>query len=286
MPSPESATIYPQKNTVGLIALITAVLGAIFACIPGALIVGWVLLPVAFILAIVALCLRGRKKTTGIVALIVSVVGTIIGFIVFFGVVATAIDDSFSSDITATVPEDQEDQANQSDQQDPAVVEADTASDDAAAAEDSAAADDAEQGTRANPYPLGTDVSDGEWTITINSVDLDATEAVLAENPFNDEPAADHVYLLANVTAEYTGSDADGAMPWLSLSYVSPGGNSFDASDALAVAPEAFDSTTTLFEGASETGNIALQVPADSVGDGVLTFTPGLFGSPVYVAVQ
>ncbi|MGO1184048.1 MAG: DUF308 domain-containing protein [Micrococcaceae bacterium] len=276
MPTPDSATVYPQKNTVGLIALITAVLGTIFACIPGALIVGWVLLPIAFILAIVALCLKGRKKTTGIVALIVSVVGTVIGFVVFFAVVATAIDDSFSNDVTATVPEDQQDQAE---------TDVDTVTDDATATE-AVAADDAEQGTRANPYPLGTDVSDGEWTITINSVDLNATEAVLAENPFNDEPAADHVYLLANVTAEYTGTDADGSTPWLSLSYVSPAGNTFDATDALAVAPEAFDSATTLFEGASETGNIALQVPADSVGEGVLSFTPGFFGNPVYVAVQ
>lgn len=38
--------------------------------------------------------------------------------------------------------------------------------------------------------------------------------------------------------------------------------------------------------GASETGNIALQVPTDSVGEGVLSFIPGFFGSPVYVAVQ
>lgn len=280
MPTPDSATVYPQKNTVGLIALITAVLGTIFACIPGALIVGCVLLPIAFILAIVALCLKGRKKTTGLVALIVSVVGTIIGFVVFFAVVATAIDDSFSNDVTATVPEDQQEQAE---------TDGDTVANDATATEaetEAAAADDAEQGTRANPYPLGTEVSDGEWTITINSVDLNATDAVVAENMFNEEPESGHVYLLANVTAAYTGTDADGSTPWLSLSYVSPAGNTFDATDAMALAPDAFDSTTTLFEGASETGNIALQVPADSVGEGVLSFTPGFFGSPVYVAVQ
>lgn len=267
MPSPENTTDYPQKNSVGLIALVTAVVGAIFACIPGALVVGWVLLPIAFVLAIVALCLKGRKKTTGVIGLIVSVVGTIIGVIVFFAVVATAIDESFSSDVTATVPQNQE-----------------SAPADGERSE--TVAEDAEEGTRANPYPLGTAVSDGDWTITINSVELDATEAVLAENPFNDEPAADHLYILANLTAEYTGSDTDGAMPWINLKYVSPGGNTFDATDALAVAPDGFDSTTTLFEGASETGNIALQVPTDSVGDGVLTFTPGMFGSPVYVAVQ
>lgn len=279
MTSSGPTTEYPVKNTVGLIALITAIVGAVFACIPGALIVGWVLLPIAFILAIVALCLKGRKKTTGVIALIVSVVGTIIGFIVFFAVLATAIDESFSPDVTATVPEDRKSSLADGEQ-------SETVADDAAATADTIEPDDAEQGTRANPYPLGTAVSDGDWTITINSVELDATDAVLAENPFNDEPAADHVYILANVTAEYIGSNADGDMPWIGLKYISAGGRTFDATDALAVAPEGFDSTTTLFEGASETGNIALQVSADSVGDGVLTFTPGMFGSPVYVAVQ
>lgn len=52
-----------QKNTLGLVALIVAVVGFIFACIPGALIIGWVLLPIAFILAIVALVLKGKSKT-------------------------------------------------------------------------------------------------------------------------------------------------------------------------------------------------------------------------------
>ncbi|WP_258934510.1 hypothetical protein [Nesterenkonia pannonica] len=37
-------------------------MGAVFACIPGALIVGWVLLPIAFILGLVSLFLRGRRR--------------------------------------------------------------------------------------------------------------------------------------------------------------------------------------------------------------------------------
>ncbi|MFF1875766.1 DUF2510 domain-containing protein [Kitasatospora herbaricolor] len=40
----------PQRNVLGIVALAVAVLGFIFAAIPGALIVGWVLLPIAFIL--------------------------------------------------------------------------------------------------------------------------------------------------------------------------------------------------------------------------------------------
>lgn len=84
------------KNTLGIVALVIAIVGAIFACVPGALIVGWVLLPVAFILSIVALVQKDKKKGAGIAALIISVVGTIIGFLVFTAMAVTAVDEAFS----------------------------------------------------------------------------------------------------------------------------------------------------------------------------------------------
>src|SRR5690625_1251453 len=77
----------PQKNGIGLAALIVAIVGFLFACIPGALIIGWVLLPVAFILSIVGLTRSGRKKGTSIAAMVISVIGTIVGFVVFATVV-------------------------------------------------------------------------------------------------------------------------------------------------------------------------------------------------------
>ncbi|UWF77602.1 MULTISPECIES: hypothetical protein [Microbacterium] len=81
--------------------MILAIIGLVFACIPGALVVGWVLLPIAFVLSIVSLFLKGSRKWMGVVGLIVSVVGTVIGFIVFFAVVTTSFDDAFGSPETA-----------------------------------------------------------------------------------------------------------------------------------------------------------------------------------------
>ncbi len=83
-----------KPHLLGVIALAVAVIGFIFACIPGALIVGWVLLPIAFVLSLVALFLKG-KKWPAITALAVSIVGTIVGFVVFFTVVAMSFDDAF-----------------------------------------------------------------------------------------------------------------------------------------------------------------------------------------------
>lgn len=114
---PVQPGVAPAKapNTLGLVALIVAAVGAIFACIPGALIIGWILLPIAFILSIVALVQRGKKKGFALTGLILSIVGTIIGVIVFTASAIGAVSDALDSqNITVTeegessAPEDED----------------------------------------------------------------------------------------------------------------------------------------------------------------------------------
>lgn len=83
-----------STNALGIVALAVSAVGFIFACVPGALIIGWVLLPVGFILGIVALFLTGKAKWPGLTAIIVSVLGTIVGVVVFFGLAAGAVSDA------------------------------------------------------------------------------------------------------------------------------------------------------------------------------------------------
>lgn len=254
-----------QRNVAGLIALIVSAVGFIFACIPGALIVGWVLLPIGFILGIVSLFLKGKVKWQGITAIIVSIVGTIIGVIVFTVVVATAFTDAFgSSDVevgeTTTVTE-----------------EADTATDEEAAAP--------EAGTRENPLPLGTEFSSDEWTVVVNSVTLGATDQIVNENMFNEAPDAGTEYLLINYTVTYTGTNAEGEMPtWVGMEYVTAAGVTVDPLDKMLVAPDAMDTMSPLYEGASATGNNAIQVPTPA--DGVLAISPGMMADKIFVAIQ
>ncbi len=80
-PSPGPAPEPSGPNVLGIVALVIAVVGFLFACIPFVQVVGWILLPVALVLAIVALFLEGRKWPA-IAALIVSVVGAIVGAVV------------------------------------------------------------------------------------------------------------------------------------------------------------------------------------------------------------
>ncbi|MCU1633375.1 MAG: hypothetical protein JWM61_2027 [Micrococcaceae bacterium] len=255
-----------QSNVVGLIALIAAVLGFIFACIPGALIVGWILLPIAFILGLVSLFLRDKSKWMGITALILSIVGTIVGVAVFFAVVATTVDEAIGSGDTTVVEPSQD-----------APVE------DGAAEEEPAT----DAGTRENPYPIGSVIESDDWRIVVNSVTLAATDAVIAVNQFNEPPAEGSEYILVNYSATYLGDDPNGQMPaFVSLDYVTSDGTTVNGFDSIAVAPEPIDTTSTLYTDGTATGNKTFAVPTATAGQGVLAVTPGMFGDKVFVAVQ
>lgn len=98
-PAPEKK----PRNILGIVALAVSIVGFIFACIPGSLIVGWILLPIGLILGITALFQKDKPKWQGLTAIIVSIVGTIVGVIVFLAVAAMAFDNSFGDAITEEV---------------------------------------------------------------------------------------------------------------------------------------------------------------------------------------
>ncbi|KUF07286.1 DUF4352 domain-containing protein [Leucobacter sp. G161] len=144
----------------------------------------------------------------------------------------------------------------------------------------------AEEGTRDAPYPIGSVITDGDWTLVVNSVTLDATEALTSENMFNDAPAEGSQYLMANVTVTYNGDNADGEMPVPGIAYVTSEGNTINSYDKMIIPPEQFDSLGVLYAGASTTGNYAFEVPTATAGEGVLAVTAHMLGDKVFVAVQ
>lgn len=266
-----AATLPPTQakkplNVLGLVALIAAVLGFIFACIPGALIIGWILLPIAFVLAIISLFLKDKPKWMGLTALIVSVVGTIVGAVVFVSVVATSFDDAFGNGDTTVVESP-----------------GDASVDDEAAEEGAVA----ESGTRENPYPIGSVIESDDWSVVINSVTLAATDAVMAANEFNAAPAAGSEYILVNYSTTYTGDDPDGRTPiFVSIEYVTADGATVSALDSVVLPPDPIDSTSTLYTDGTATGNAAMEVPTATAGQGVLAVQPGVVADKVFVAVQ
>lgn len=256
MPGGQHGAPAEEKNTLSLIALIVAIVGFVFACIPGALIVGWILLPIGFILALVSLFQKG-KEGRGIAALIISIVGTIVGFVVFFAVVTDAVDDAFNEETNVSTPDG-----------------------------DTGSSDDSTQGTREAPFPVGSTLESEGWTLTVNGVNLDANAAVASANEFNEPAPEGQTYILVNVTLTYTGDDAAGETPTQVIEYVTAEGNTINSYDAFAVVPEQLDSLTTLYPGASVSGNVGLLVPVDSVAQGTLAIAVTFLSDRVFVAVQ
>ena len=261
------APVKKGRNTVGIVALVMAVIGFIFACLPGALIVGWILLPISFIVGLVGLFRRGEAVWPAVTAVIVSVVGTIIGVFVFLMVVGSAVDEAISS---------------------ASAVSASPAPDGALAnSGGSAAADSAQGKTRENPYPLRTEISSKDWKVVINSVTFDANAAVAAANQFNDPPADGKEYVLINYTATYIGNDPAGDTPaFVTIDFVTADGVTIDGADSIAVAPDAIDPLTTLYNGARVSGNVVRAVPSANAQNGVLAVSPGLVADKVFVAVK
>ncbi|MEW1985575.1 DUF4190 domain-containing protein [Pseudarthrobacter oxydans] len=263
---PQPTKTKKQRNVLGLIALITAIAGFIFACIPGALIVGWVLLPIAFILAIVSLFIKDKPKGMGIAALILSIVGTIVGFVVFFAVVGSSFDNAFGSGDTKVAAPTGEAGSN------------------AGTAENKT---ETEAGTRENPSPIGSVIESDDWRVVVNSVTLAASDAVTGANEFNDPPAEGSEYILVNYSATYLGDDSNGQMPALvSVEYVTADGTTINSFDKFVMVPEAMDTTSTLYKDGTATGNVTFEVPSTTASQGVLAVRPGMFGDKVFVAVQ
>lgn len=265
---PEASPAPKKRNVVAIAALIVAVLAFLFSVIEGAYVLGWILIPVALVLSIVALTRKFEPKKMAIAALIVSLVAGVAAPIAFLASAARAINDSFGgTDVTAAPP-------GQSAPAQPG----DTAT--TSAPEPTNAG--GKQGTRTNPYPLGTAISSKDWTVTVNSFEADATKKVLAENQFNKEPADGNTYAMANVTVTYIG-ETSGTPFEVNVSYVTASGNTVNTYDATVLGPNELPSNE-LYNGASATGNIFLQIPKDDAG--ALRVRPGFIADEVFVAIK
>lgn len=223
-------------------------------------------------LAIVAFFLKG-KKWPAVTALVLSILGTVVGFVVFLTVVSDSVDEAFGdSDVSVSTPSAEEDTGT-----DP---EGQGAEDDTGSSDEDAAGD---PGSRENPVPLGSVVSGDEYDVTINGVDLDATDAVMAANEFNEAPPEGYTYIVVDAAITYTRAESGNAA-LVSIDYVTSTGEVLTSGDTLAVPPEPVLGLDELYEGGTATGNTAIAIPAGDAG--LLRVRPGLLSDEVFVATQ
>lgn len=251
-----------RRNVVGIIALVCAIVGFVFSCIPGALIIGWVLLPIAFVLGLVGLCLSGKPKSSSIAAVIVSIVGTIVAAVVFVAFAANAFDDAFNGSGNVSV----EGQGSRT-----AMNALDT---------EGGGDGDAELGSRENPAAIGQVLSNEDWEVTVNSFNPNASAEIASENPFNEPPEPGFQYALANITFTYKGEGSEHVSSY-PVAFVAEDGSVTRDFDRSVVTPDML--MGEVYAGGSATGNVALHIQEGKPG--VLRIELGYFGDEVFVAV-
>ena len=274
-PQPGPARAGNGLATAGFVLGLLGLLGSFIPLLNiGAILLG----VVGAVLAAVGLARAnqvGAGKGLAIAGLILGVLAVIISILInvaFANVVDDAVDDVTDTSVEAP--------ANLADD---AVKGDDTAADDDTTADDDAApVDDAVGTSRDNPAPLGSAMTGGDWTVTVNSVTTADADS------YGQAPEAGSTLLVVNMTATYNGTDSQGASPWTSVDFVTAEGTTIDGLDgsSLFISDDQFDSLTTLYEGASATGNEMIEVPADGWQNGVLVVSPDLFSDNIFVAVQ
>lgn len=239
--------------------MIVGIIGFVFACVPGALIIGWVLLPAAFILGIVGVLQSGSKKATSISAIIVSIVGAVVGAVVFFTLAADSFSDAFGkSDLS---PDGSASPRETSD----------------GSASRGAGEGNSSRGTRDDPLAIGETVSNDEWTVTLGQP-AEAWGAIAAENRFNDPPAPGMEYWVVPVRATYTGSDTGNPTWDITVQFV--GSDNRTYSDYCGVIPDPLSDIGELYAGGVAEGNVCVAVPAGA--DGLWTLKTGFIGDPIF----
>jgi hypothetical protein len=111
--------------------------------------------------------------------------------------------------------------------------------------------------------PLGVTgkLSDG-WQLTVNSVQSNATGAVLAENSLNSAPPAGQQYLLVNVTVTWTGAGSDNFDDTARLRLLTPSGTSYNST--CPSFPKEVPGTNVP-SGTTETGNTCFTIATSDV---------------------
>lgn len=117
---------------------------------------------------------------------------------------------------------------------------------------------------------LLTEFDADAWEITVDAVELDATELVLTSNEFNDPPADGFQYAMLTLTATNVGESATD--PWfgVEVNYYDADFVEFTQFDQQVTEPDpAWFSIGSVAPGDTATGNLVVMIPSDSPADGV-----------------
>jgi hypothetical protein len=117
---------------------------------------------------------------------------------------------------------------------------------------------------------VGIGASVGDWSVTLDVTNKNATDAVSAENQFNDPPAAGRNLVMTRVTVIYNGDGQERPSFDLQFQFAGSAGNTFGSgtSDYCGVIPDSLTNVGEMFAGATGSGNICVSVDAAQIEGG------------------
>lgn len=129
------------------------------------------------------------------------------------------------------------------------------------------------------PLHIGEAFSTEDWSYTINSVDFDPTEEILAADPSNTPPEEGWKYIMVNITVKQALDSHDFSSAPGSITYIEPDGVVINPNSPPQKLPNAFDGAPYFEPGESRTGNILFMVSADDPAQGQLAVVAERFGA-------
>jgi hypothetical protein len=129
------------------------------------------------------------------------------------------------------------------------------------------------QSAEAEVLELGASSMVGnEYDVTVDAINLDATDDILAMNEFNEAPEGQ--YVLVDLSVEYVG--AEEGDPWLDLSVNLVGGDArqYDSTTCMAMLEQGQMDVPTLENGGTASYQLCMDVPAEAVKDANLFVEP------------
>ena len=123
--------------------------------------------------------------------------------------------------------------------------------------------------------PIGEEGRLGNWLIEVREVDLDATEAVLEENAFQDPPASGNRFVLIRLGATYASPDEGQLAFDVEFQAIAESGAAYDVFDNCGMIPDRLDLGKRVSGGGTLVGNLCYEVAEEDVGSLVLYVGPG-----------
>ncbi|WP_405375163.1 MULTISPECIES: hypothetical protein [unclassified Microbacterium] len=241
------------RNILGVVGLAIAAVGTILGCIPGIQFLGWLLLPVGFILGLIGVFQKNKTKWESITAMVVAVVGSmisaIIAVVLFFATVSSSIADNPWSDGYPDSP---------------------------------ATAAPIDPPAAAEVMPFSTPIAGDQWEVRLDNLTTDAEALVTEASPINVPAPAGEQWIILDLTATYVGT-GDTVSGLVQVEYVTADGTGIFSWENFTAGIEPMFGLKSVGPGESDSGKLVFLVP-DSL-DGTFRVTPGVLANPVELAL-